>query len=289
VSDPYVYEGTDVLVNHFGVTDGDELDRVERVVTELGVWRRMQAPPPESFGLAFLREVHEGIFGEIYPFAGELRTVVVRKQEPVLSGRSVDYADPAAIEDMVEDSAARMEALAGNPSSLAFASAVSGVWKAHPFREGNTRTVLVFLHQFCRAHGMPLDFETLSRSPQDVRDALALAATGVPERLAASLGEAFRSARRREHPVLGRLTAEAGLMVEGFGRIPVSVAADGDRVRGHVACVSYKTVIAETARGIVGVPLASFPVQPSAGERFDLIVHEASAEESADMRAPAFG
>lgn len=271
--DPYVYEGTDVLVNHFGIRDGDGLDRAERVVAELAVFRQMQAPLPASFGLGHLLDVHAGIFGEIYPFAGKPRTVPVGKQEHVLSGRSVAYAEPDGVAAMADEAIAGMEACAANPSRADFAEALALLWRAHPFREGNTRAVLVFLHQFCLAHGHPLDFEVLSRSPQDVRDALALAASGVPDRLAAKLSESFRSARRRNHPVLGFVTAEAADFLERFEGIPVSMAEDGDRVRGQVGCVSHSTVIVQTAKGVVAAPLSCFAAAPDSGDRVDLSVY----------------
>lgn len=272
--DPYVYEGTDVLVNHFGIRDEEALDRAERVVTELAVFRQMQAPLPSRFGLGHLIDVHAGIFGEIYPFAGKLRTVPVGKQEHVLSGRSVAYAEPECVAAMADEAIARMEASAANPSRTGFAEALALLWRAHPFREGNTRAVLVFLHGFCLAHGHPLDFEVLSRSPQDVRDALALAATGVPDGLAAKLAESFRSARRRNHPALGFVTAEAADFLDRFEGVPVSVAEDGDRVRGQVGCVSHSTVIVQTAKGLVAAPLSCFATEPDSGDRVDFAVFD---------------
>ena len=74
--DPYVYPGTSVLRNRFGLTDAADLDRVERLHTTN---RSLEPIPRGSFDLAHLRAIHRHLFQDIYDWAGELRTVEISK------------------------------------------------------------------------------------------------------------------------------------------------------------------------------------------------------------------
>jgi len=265
--DPYVYEGTDVLVNRFGIRSDAALERVERSMTEHAIRKLLQADPPEEFGFGYLRDVHRKLFGRIYPFAGELRTVEMRKPDAVLSGRSVGYARPDRIEEEADAAIRLMHvAVADGVGWGKLALSVAGLWRAHPFREGNTRAVFVYLHQFARAHGFPLDADVTSRDPGKTRDALALAATGVEEPLSDLLRDSFRSYRTRRHPVLGFVSAHAAEILARHSNLPLAVAEPGDRVRGQVACVTGNQVIVLTSKGLLAVREELLPHVPADGE-----------------------
>jgi cell filamentation protein len=46
------------------------------------------------------------------------------------------------------------------------------LWKVHAFREGNTRTTMLFFNQFANEKGFPLDYELISNNSDYVRNAL---------------------------------------------------------------------------------------------------------------------
>jgi len=78
-ADPYVNPATGVLRNRLGLTDPDRLEDAEAdfsAVRLAGLGRR---PLPGNYDLAHLQRFHERIFGDVYPWAGELRTVVISK------------------------------------------------------------------------------------------------------------------------------------------------------------------------------------------------------------------
>lgn len=284
-ADPYVYEGTDVLVNNFGLRDEEALANVERTLSSMQMWRLLQSEQPAVFDFALLKDLHRTLFEDIYAFAGEIRTVEMRKLERALSGRSVGYASPSDIPKKAERAIADMEEAAeGKVSWQGLALAVADLWKAHPFREGNTRSVLLFLQQFSRSRGFRLDAEAMSEKPGDTRDALALAATGAPDRLAGILAGAARKNAFREHPVLGRLTFEAAEIVSRMGKAPARLASPGEIVRGALACVSYTTAVVATAKGIVGVPADALPRWLSSGDRVHLNLFGPEWHDSFDER-----
>jgi hypothetical protein len=62
------------------------------------------------------------------------------------------------------------QSVAINMSGPEFATAIAEPWGeiniAHLFREGNTRTQVVFFTYFARTHGHSLDYDRFSRDPQ---------------------------------------------------------------------------------------------------------------------------
>ena len=65
--DPYVYPGTSVLKNRFGLRDPNALDRIERLHTGN---RILEPFPRGSFDLTHLRAIHRHLFQDIYEWAG---------------------------------------------------------------------------------------------------------------------------------------------------------------------------------------------------------------------------
>lgn len=64
--DPYVYAGTNVLKNKFGILDQGRLDKQERrYVLE----RIRQGVPPGDFDLAHLKAIHHHLFQDVYDWA----------------------------------------------------------------------------------------------------------------------------------------------------------------------------------------------------------------------------
>lgn len=57
--DVYCYPGTQVLRNLYGLTDSDELERIER---RLVADRFAEGTPDGSFDLAHLRAIHHHLF-----------------------------------------------------------------------------------------------------------------------------------------------------------------------------------------------------------------------------------
>jgi cell filamentation protein, protein adenylyltransferase len=79
--DPYVYPGTDVLRNVLGIRDASELERIEASLTYLRSPLLAFQPIPGDYDLTHLREFHRYLFGDLYEWAGELRTVVLAKTD----------------------------------------------------------------------------------------------------------------------------------------------------------------------------------------------------------------
>ena len=71
--DPYIYPGTNILVNHGDIRDQAELNRFEEDAVLLAVAKLKNRPITGPFDTPRLQETHLRIFARVYPWAGEIR------------------------------------------------------------------------------------------------------------------------------------------------------------------------------------------------------------------------
>ncbi|WP_157017336.1 Fic/DOC family protein [Mesorhizobium xinjiangense] len=203
MSDPYLYPGTTVLINNFNIRDQAKLDSKERRETLKTLKGLYDNPVKGEFGLAHLLEIHQRIFAPVYPFAGEIRRIDMVKAEEKLGGGSVEYAPFHLARLQAEHCLKQLNARdwsglrdLSRPEDMAsFAGMIVDLWKVHPFREGNTRTTITFMHQFAAAKGLALDRELIRTNAEYVRHALVVGTHGETHYLTRILTDA----RQREH------------------------------------------------------------------------------------------
>jgi cell filamentation protein len=77
--DPYSDPVTRVLYNKLGLGTAAELEAAEREITHAALILLDESPVTASYDLPHLREIHKRIFGDIYEWAGRIRTVAIAK------------------------------------------------------------------------------------------------------------------------------------------------------------------------------------------------------------------
>ena len=100
--DPYLYEDVDVLKNRANIKDYELLRKAEADITNLAmtaIYEREYA----KFNTETLCDIHRTIFGQIYDWAGEFRTIQMVKSEVVLGGDTVRYAYPKEIKKQLTE------------------------------------------------------------------------------------------------------------------------------------------------------------------------------------------
>jgi cell filamentation protein len=157
--DPYCYKGTGVLRNKAGLRDSAALEAFELEMTSL----RAEEPLPDGrFGPAHYCAVHRHLFQDVYARAGRYRTVRTSK-----AGNP--FCFPEHIEAQMEKLFAQLRdgPIFALPGRKAFAEAAAqflGELNAiHPFREGNGRSQLAFMHLVGLRAGRPFDFAGVKR------------------------------------------------------------------------------------------------------------------------------
>ena len=130
-----------------------------------------------KFSPAELQSVHRRLFAGILDTAGEYRTYNITKKEWVLRGESVYYAAWDSIRETLDYDFAREKEfsykdLAAEESVKHIAGFTVGLWQIHPFCEGNTRTVAVFMLRYLRTFGFVPDNEIFAQNSWYFRNAL---------------------------------------------------------------------------------------------------------------------
>lgn len=153
--DPYLIPNTDILQNRLGITDKSLLEKAESDITylkllDIDAWLENKTLTYETF-LA----VHNYIFGDLYEWAGKIRTIPIYKEEVVLGGISLNYGDVSSIQSQAEliiDELNQIEWFEISVEDIIplFVDLIARLWFIHPFREGNTRTVIRFAGLFAK-------------------------------------------------------------------------------------------------------------------------------------------
>jgi len=181
--DPYHFEDAPVLKNLLGIKDADELERAEADITYLRFYDIDGMIKLPTFDFDRLLAIHKYIFSDVYEWAGSIRTIPMVKGERVLGGDTIRYSQPDDIERNCRIVLKRLNStdwslLGIHETAELFASCIAELWQVHPFREGNTRTIVTFATQFAEAHGFRMDKTLLKTSAAYVRDALVKASDG---------------------------------------------------------------------------------------------------------------
>lgn len=179
MADLYLYDDVPVLRNKLDIRDGKTLDLVEAELSRANMMI-MYEQGLHEFTPASLCEIHRFLFRDIYEWAGKYRIINIEKRERLLGGRSVWYSNDENIPADLEDVFAQLHAQAWGELSreefaLRLARCFPKLWQVHPFREGNTRTVVMMMTLFVEHYGFYMDHELLSASAGYVRDSFVMA------------------------------------------------------------------------------------------------------------------
>lgn len=181
--DPYLYDDVDILKNLANIKDCDLLSRAEADITNLSmlaVYNQFY----KVFDTKTLQDIHLNIFGQIYDWAGEFRTIQIVKYEDVLGGDTVRYTFPKQIKkelDAVMKEVKKLKRTEKNDKDIIFRleRIIATIWQIHPFREGNTRTCIVFVVLLAKHLGFEVNHELFNTHSAYVRNALVWASQGI--------------------------------------------------------------------------------------------------------------
>ncbi|MEF9907111.1 Fic/DOC family protein [Streptomyces sp. P9-A2] len=166
MNDPYALPNG-VLRNKLDITDPRLLAAAEADITRARLVMLAERPLPGAYDLGHLQTFHAALFGDICPWAGELRTVNIAKRTPFCPARNlVPYAgevfgrlaSSGCLRDLPRpEFVIRLAELYGDLNVL------------HPFREGNGRAQRAFLAQLSADAGYDLNWSGMD--PQRNEDA----------------------------------------------------------------------------------------------------------------------
>ena len=154
------YENSTILKNNFNIHDAEKLDIMERSITSMLIAKAMIEIPFKKVHFEFYKNLHKYVFGDIYEWAGTIRTVDMSKKGTRFC--------PA---DKIEERGQRIFQKIINLNFLGnikedefiveFTDLYCDLNYLHPFREGNGRIQRLFLSMLVNSLGKSLNFSQI--------------------------------------------------------------------------------------------------------------------------------
>lgn len=151
------YPGTTVLINKLGIKNDAEFAEAEAEIVSVRIAEWSRSPLVATFDFEHYKAIHRYLFGDLYDWAGQIRTVNLAK-------KGTHFCPAPEIEirgKLIFDRLQKLNYLQGMEYSI-FVEELTDFYcstnELHPFREGNGRTQRVFLSQLARNAGYSMNF-----------------------------------------------------------------------------------------------------------------------------------
>lgn len=132
-----------------------------------------------SFELSvnYFKYIHKYLFQDVYDFAGKFREVDITKKEIILNNDTVSYCAKNMMNSSLEyDIELENNKVYKDLSVVDLLNGItnfsSSIWEVHPFREGNTRTVAVFVQKYLISLGYSVNNTLFKENSTFYRNAL---------------------------------------------------------------------------------------------------------------------
>lgn len=156
----YCYPGTDVLINKLNIKDDDILSEAERKYTAIRGLELLNHPISGKFDLKHLQAIHKHLFQDIYPWAGEIRTVDIAKSNLFCLTQFIQsYADDIFGKLKFENYLIGLEK---DEFVIRCAYYFCEINALHPFREGNGRSQREFIRELALNAGWIIDWHKIN-------------------------------------------------------------------------------------------------------------------------------
>lgn len=158
--DPYLIPGSTVLRNLVGATTATDLAVAEGDLSFARALQLLDEPPIATNDLNDLKRIHFHLFQDVYDWAGELRTVDVRKNVPgadyFLPFGYIEHAAALCFVELAEERF--LTGLQRSTFVRRLAYHYEKINYIHPFREGNGRVQRIFWNRVALEAGWQLDW-----------------------------------------------------------------------------------------------------------------------------------
>ena len=157
--DQYADPVTGVLRNKLGLSATGELETAEREITHAALIFLKEGPVQPTWDLGHLCAIHRRIFGDIYDWAGQLRTVAIAKGSWFCLPQYIESSAAEIFRELRGENLLR--GLPRNVFTERLTYYLGEINAVHPFREGNGRAQRAFFEQLASEASFILDWQHL--------------------------------------------------------------------------------------------------------------------------------
>jgi len=180
MKDIYLYENTSILKNKLDIKNQEELNLAEADYLLCRILEVEKLAIDRDINIHYFKLIHKYLFQDIYEWAGEFRKIDIEKYERALNGLSVKYEDFLQIENKLNtifEIINKTDVISMSKKELVehITDIIADMWEVHAFREGNTRTVVLFIYKYLQKYNININKDIFKDNSQYVRDALVAA------------------------------------------------------------------------------------------------------------------
>lgn len=179
-NDPYTDPATGTLVNLLGISSPEVLASVEADLSKAAIADLTTGELQGRYDLDHLRAFHREIFGDLYPWAGEVRTVAIAKTDPFCLPQHIESYAAQVFDALAKEG--QLRDLSRDDFVDRATYYFGEVNAVHPFREGNGRAQRAFFGQLARHAGWPIDWSGLDPARNTEASIASLRGDNVPLR-----------------------------------------------------------------------------------------------------------
>ena len=159
----YCYPGTNVLKNNLNIQNLDILYKAERDFSSIRQAELYKKGVTGDFSLEHLCSIHKQLFQDIYPWAGEIRTVDISKGTIFCLVQFIESQFSFIYRQLKKENFL-MDITDKKEMAKRLSYYLGEINMIHPFREGNGRTQRIYIEQLCMNNGrFEIDFTEVSK------------------------------------------------------------------------------------------------------------------------------
>lgn len=154
--DPYLYPNSNILKNKFNIRDSKKLSNIEK---EIAYKKYTIKPPKGNFNYKHLQSIHQHLFADIYPWAGETRKIEIAKSDTLFA--FAHRIEPEINKTLNKLQQEDLHECDQNEFAYKVSEYFNEINAVHPFREGNGRTNRLFCSELAKKYGYEIDWESM--------------------------------------------------------------------------------------------------------------------------------
>jgi len=139
------YPGTKCLVNYFNIKDKNKLKQIEQFFCDIRCAELFRREERRMLCFQYLCEIHEHLFGDVYPSAGSIRTAVASKLTEFCHPDYIEKSANALFSKLAKAGYLARKDLERDDFLNEVAYFIGELEAIHPFSEGNGRAIRFFL------------------------------------------------------------------------------------------------------------------------------------------------